>query len=89
LFGGLPGGEKENAAPVDPDQPKAMTESKIGNTALLSMVTSMIGIIGSMMGWELSGTDVATLSSSLVAIFSGLIWYFRRYKTTQTVDRTI
>lgn len=89
LFDGLLGGEKEEAAPVDPDQPKPMTESKIGNTALLSMVTSMIGIIGSMMGWELSGTDVATLSSSLVAIFSGLIWYFRRYKTTQPVDRTI
>ena len=68
---------------------KPMTESKIGNTALLTMATAALGVMGSVFGWELSGTDVATLSSGVVGILSAAIWYFRRYKTDKRVDRTL
>ena len=66
-----------------------MLESKIGNTAILAMLSSVIGVAGSLFGWQLEGTDVSTISTALTGVASGLLWYFRRYKPTTTVDRTV
>ncbi len=79
----------KKTASHDSGDTKTMMQSKIGNSAVAAGIASVLGIAAQLFDWQLGDTDIATITATLTAIISGMIWLFRRFSTNKRVDRTI